>query len=117
MSSFLFNLQPVSKGLLQRVLLNLCAHSVTRGILIGFLIDMVRSEVDGPGNSSTTTTQRLYGCQWNVVYARPQSSNGAFSYNLLLTSIFILIVGLNMFSFCVSGKVFLPLFPGDFWRF
>ncbi|XP_072964095.1 E3 ubiquitin-protein ligase UPL1-like isoform X2 [Typha angustifolia] len=68
--------QPLNKGLLQRLLLNLCAHSLTRSILVGLLIDMIRSEVDGSGGSSTMILQRLYGCQWNVVYARPQSSDG-----------------------------------------
>ncbi|KAH7660208.1 E3 ubiquitin-protein ligase HUWE1 protein [Dioscorea alata] len=68
--------QPLGKGLLQRLLFNLCSHSVTRAILAGLLIDMIRPEADGACGSATELTLRLYGCQWNVVYGRPQSSNG-----------------------------------------
>ncbi|XP_038983602.1 E3 ubiquitin-protein ligase UPL1-like isoform X2 [Phoenix dactylifera] len=68
--------QPLGKGLLQRLLLNLCAHSVTRSILVGLLVDMIRPEADGPSGSASMIPQRLYGCQWNVVYGRPQPSDG-----------------------------------------
>ncbi|KAL3688671.1 hypothetical protein R1sor_014980 [Riccia sorocarpa] len=72
--------QPLGKGLLQRLLLNLCAHSVTRITLLQLLLDMLRPEAEGiPAGSSSADgapSQRLYGCQWNVVYARSQQSDG-----------------------------------------
>ncbi|BFI34167.1 E3 ubiquitin-protein ligase HUWE1 [Marchantia polymorpha subsp. ruderalis] len=72
--------QPLGKGLLQRLLLNLCAHSVTRITLLQLLLDMLRPEAEGisAGASSAdgAPSQRLYGCQWNVVYARSQLSDG-----------------------------------------
>nr|XP_010929052.1 E3 ubiquitin-protein ligase UPL1 isoform X2 [Elaeis guineensis] len=68
--------QPLGKGLLQRLLLNLCAHSITRNILVGLLVDMVRPEADGHSGSASMISQRLYGCQWNIVYGRPQPSDG-----------------------------------------
>lgn len=68
--------QPLGKGLLQRLLLNLCANSVTRAILVSLLVDMIRPEADGSCGSATTNSQRLYGCQWNVVYGRAQPSDG-----------------------------------------
>ncbi|KAG9448576.1 hypothetical protein H6P81_008541 [Aristolochia fimbriata] len=69
--------QPLGKGLLQRLLLNLCAHSVTRATLIHLLLDMIRSEAEGfVCGSGSATSQRLYGCQWNVVYGRSQQLDG-----------------------------------------
>ncbi|KAL5974363.1 E3 ubiquitin-protein ligase upl1 [Asimina triloba] len=69
--------QPLGKGLLQRLLLNLCAHSVTRAILVSLLLDMIKPEAEGfVGGPATFTSQRLYGCQWNVVYGRSQQSDG-----------------------------------------
>ncbi|KAJ4982419.1 hypothetical protein NE237_033256 [Protea cynaroides] len=69
--------QPLGKGLLQRLLLNLCAHSVTRAVILHLLLDMIKPEAEGFDSGSTiATSQRLYGCQWNVVYGRPQLSDG-----------------------------------------
>ncbi|XVE80553.1 hypothetical protein DITRI_Ditri14bG0149300 [Diplodiscus trichospermus] len=69
--------QPLGKGLLQRLLLNLCAHSVTRATLVKLLLDMIRSETEGSSNGlSTINSQRLYGCQSNVVYCRSQLFDG-----------------------------------------
>ncbi|XP_038984362.1 E3 ubiquitin-protein ligase UPL1-like [Phoenix dactylifera] len=68
--------QPLGKGLLQRLLLNLCAHSITRNILVGLLVDMIRPEADGHSGSASMISQRLYGCQWNIVYGRPQPTDG-----------------------------------------
>ncbi|XVE96691.1 hypothetical protein REPUB_Repub02eG0244500 [Reevesia pubescens] len=69
--------QPLGKGLLQRLLLNLCAHSVTRATLVKLLLDMIRSETEGSSNGfSTINSQRLYGCQSNVVYGRSQLFDG-----------------------------------------
>ncbi|OVA07229.1 Ubiquitin-associated domain/translation elongation factor EF-Ts [Macleaya cordata] len=69
--------QPLGKGLLERLLLNLCAHSLTRAVLLSVLLDMVKPESEGFSCGSTTaTSQRLYGCQWNVVYGRSQLLDG-----------------------------------------
>jgi E3 ubiquitin-protein ligase HUWE1 len=69
--------QPLDKELLQRLLLNLCAHSATQTSLIQLLLDMVRPETGVLREySDEATSQRLYGCQWNVVYTRSQLSNG-----------------------------------------
>ncbi|WOH00170.1 hypothetical protein DCAR_0519528 [Daucus carota subsp. sativus] len=65
--------QPLGKGLLQRLLLNLCAHSCTRANLIRYLLDMINPGSEG---SSESTCQRLYGCQSNVVYGRSQLLHG-----------------------------------------
>ncbi|XP_078171361.1 E3 ubiquitin-protein ligase UPL1-like [Carex rostrata] len=69
--------QPLSKGILQRVMLNLCAHSITRRLLIGLIVSMIRPEAEGPGGRTDNVGhRRLYGCQCNVVYAQPQSPTG-----------------------------------------
>lgn len=65
--------QPLGKGLLQRLLLNLCAHSVTRATLLQLLLDMVRPEAEGFHYGLVeANSQRLYGCLPNVVYGRSQ---------------------------------------------
>ncbi|PPR89007.1 hypothetical protein GOBAR_AA31676 [Gossypium barbadense] len=69
--------QPLGKGLLQRLLLNLCAHSATRATLVKLLLDMIRSEVEGSSSGlSTINSQRLYGCHSKVVYGRSQVFDG-----------------------------------------
>ncbi|KAF5728469.1 E3 ubiquitin-protein ligase UPL1 isoform X1 [Tripterygium wilfordii] len=69
--------QPLGKGLLQRLLLNLCAHSGTRAILVRLLLDMIKPEADGFASGlATINSQRLYGCQSNVVYGRSQLLDG-----------------------------------------
>ncbi|KAM7504309.1 hypothetical protein LguiB_003213 [Lonicera macranthoides] len=69
--------QPLAKGLLQRLLLNLCAHSCTRAILVCVLLDMIKPVTEGPaGRLTTVNSQRLYGCQSNVVYGRSQLLDG-----------------------------------------
>ncbi|XP_038903258.1 E3 ubiquitin-protein ligase UPL1 isoform X2 [Benincasa hispida] len=69
--------QPLGKGLLQRLLFNLCAHSVIRAILVYLLLDMIKSEAEGfVGGVATINSQRLYGCQSNVVYGRSQLLDG-----------------------------------------
>uniref|UniRef100_A0A5B6YM25 HECT-type E3 ubiquitin transferase n=1 Tax=Davidia involucrata TaxID=16924 RepID=A0A5B6YM25_DAVIN len=69
--------QPLGKGLLQRLLLNLCAHSVTRSVLVRLLLDMIKPETEGPVSGLTTVnSQRLYGCQSKVVYGRSQLLDG-----------------------------------------
>lgn len=69
--------QPLGKGLLQRLLLNLCAHSVTRATLISLLLDMIKPEAEGSiSGSATVNSQRLYGCHSNTVYGQSQLLDG-----------------------------------------
>lgn len=69
--------QPLGKGLLQRLFLNLSAHSCTRAVLVFLLLDMIKMETEGPvGGLTTVNSQRLYGCQSNVVYGRSQLLDG-----------------------------------------
>lgn len=61
-------------------MLNLCAHSITRRLLIGLIVSMIRPEAEGPGGRTDNVGhRRLYGCQCNVVYAQPQSPTGSHS--------------------------------------
>eukprot|EP00250_Pteridium_aquilinum_P016180 c22986_g1_i1 orf=330-11435(+) len=66
--------QPLGKGLLQRVLLNLCAHGLTRVRLVKLLLDLLTPGVQS--SASDCERSRLYGCRWNVVYARSQLCDG-----------------------------------------
>ncbi|CAN0915763.1 E3 ubiquitin-protein ligase UPL1 [Linum grandiflorum] len=69
--------QPLGKGLLQRLLLNLCAHSSTRATLVRLLVDMIKPEAEGSlSGLAKINSQRLYGCQSNVVYGRSQLLDG-----------------------------------------
>ncbi|KAL1366395.1 hypothetical protein HN51_014224 [Arachis hypogaea] len=69
--------QPLGKGLLQRLLLNLCAHSITRVTLIYLLLDMIKPEAEGSVcRPATSNSQRLYGCHSNTVYGRSQLLDG-----------------------------------------
>ncbi|OIW04324.1 hypothetical protein TanjilG_32516 [Lupinus angustifolius] len=70
--------QPLYKGQLQRLLLNLCAHSETRTSLVKILMDLLMLDVRKPAYYSSTgePPYRLYGCQSNVMYSRPQSFDG-----------------------------------------
>lgn len=69
--------QPLGKGLLQRLLLNLCAHSSTRAILVRLLLDAIKPVNEGSvGGLTTSNSLRLYGCQSNVVYGRSQLFDG-----------------------------------------
>ncbi|CAL5383970.1 unnamed protein product [Camellia sinensis] len=70
--------QPLYKGQLQRLLLNLCAHNETRTALVKILIDMLMLDIRRPVNhlSASEPSYRLYACQSNVMYSRPQSFDG-----------------------------------------
>ncbi|KAK4254640.1 hypothetical protein QN277_009993 [Acacia crassicarpa] len=69
--------QPLGKGLLQRLLLNLCAHSVTRATLVCLLLDMIKPEAEGTASGSATlSSRRLYGCHSNTVYGQSQLLDG-----------------------------------------
>lgn len=84
--SFCMLLQPLYKGQLQRLLLNLCAHSETRTSLVQILMGMLMLDIQGPGKSiisSEDQPYRLYACQSHVMYSRPQYSNGRCSFYLM----------------------------------
>jgi hypothetical protein len=86
-----YNLQPLYKGQLQRLLLNLCAHRDSRKSLVQILVDMLMLDLQGSSKKSIDGTEppfRLYGCHANITYSRPQSSDG----NLVFT------------FFCFFGK-------------
>ncbi|XP_051186843.1 E3 ubiquitin-protein ligase UPL1 isoform X2 [Lolium perenne] len=71
--------QPIYKGQLQRLLLNLCAHRESRMSLVQILVDMLMLDLQGSSKKSIDATEppfRLYGCHANITYSRPQSSNG-----------------------------------------
>ncbi|GKA11786.1 E3 ubiquitin protein ligase UPL1-like protein [Tanacetum coccineum] len=69
--------QPLAKGLLQRLFLNLSAHGCTREIIVNLLLNMIKPETEGPvGRLTKRNSQRLYGCQSNVVYGRSQLIDG-----------------------------------------
>lgn len=73
-----FILQPLYKGQLQKLLLNLCAHSESRTTLVRILMNLLMLDVKRSGSSSSAVEPpyRLYGCQSNVMYSRPQSFDG-----------------------------------------
>ncbi|KDO81247.1 hypothetical protein CISIN_1g000014mg [Citrus sinensis] len=70
--------QPLYKGALQRLFLNLCAHNETRTSMVKILMDMLMLDTRKPANSSNAVepSYRLYACQNNVVYSRPQHYDG-----------------------------------------
>ncbi|CAI9088204.1 OLC1v1022471C1 [Oldenlandia corymbosa var. corymbosa] len=69
--------QPLGKGLLQRLLLNLCAHGSTRANLVRLLLDTIKPEDECSADKLTKSNSlRLYGCQSNVVYGRSQLFDG-----------------------------------------
>ncbi|KAK8580430.1 hypothetical protein V6N13_143527 [Hibiscus sabdariffa] len=70
--------QPLYKGSLQKLLLNLCAHDETRKGLVKILMDMLMLDTRKLVNYSNSIepAYRLYGCQNNVMYSRPQHFDG-----------------------------------------
>nr|XP_009404258.1 PREDICTED: E3 ubiquitin-protein ligase UPL1-like [Musa acuminata subsp. malaccensis] len=71
--------QPLYKGQLQRLLLNLCTHHETRTSLVKILMDMLMLDLGGSVNNSIDSAEspfRLYGCQSYVAYSRPQFNGG-----------------------------------------
>lgn len=62
---------------MQRLLLNLCSHSDTRATLVRLLLDMINPDAVGTVSGLTCmSSQRLYGCQSEVVYGRSQVCDG-----------------------------------------
>ncbi|XP_042384907.1 E3 ubiquitin-protein ligase UPL1-like [Zingiber officinale] len=71
--------QPLYKGQLQRLFLNLCTHHETRTSLVKILMEMLMIDLRGPIYSSTESSEspfRLYGCQSYIAYSRPQFHGG-----------------------------------------
>lgn len=70
--------QPLYKGQLQRLLLNLCAHNETRIALVEILMDLLMLDVRKPANHmiASEPSYRLYACQSHVMYSRPQAFDG-----------------------------------------
>ncbi|XP_065881477.1 E3 ubiquitin-protein ligase UPL2-like [Euphorbia lathyris] len=70
--------QPLYKGSLQRLLLNLCAHGESRTALVKILMDMLMLDTRKPAANlnASEPSYRLYACQSNVMYSRPQSFDG-----------------------------------------
>lgn len=72
-------MQPLYKGQLQRLLLNLCAHHETRASLVQILMEMLLLDTRKRANmlnSGTEPSYRLYACQNYVMYSRPQFLDG-----------------------------------------
>ncbi|KAL3504968.1 hypothetical protein ACH5RR_034809 [Cinchona calisaya] len=70
--------QPLYKGQLQRLLLNLCAHAETRTALVKILMDLLMLDIRKPANylNAAEPLYRLYACQSHVTYSRPQYVDG-----------------------------------------
>ncbi|XP_062098638.1 E3 ubiquitin-protein ligase UPL2-like [Humulus lupulus] len=70
--------QPLYKGQLQRLLLNICAHSETRTSLVKILMDTLIFDTRKPMNllADVEPPYRLYACQTNVMYSRPHFFDG-----------------------------------------
>ncbi|KAM7259413.1 hypothetical protein ACFE04_015154 [Oxalis oulophora] len=70
--------QPLYKGSLQRLLLNLSAHGETRRSLVKILMDMLMLDIRKSGDHSNASEPlyRLYACQNNMLYSRPQCYDG-----------------------------------------
>ncbi|THG14077.1 hypothetical protein TEA_017327 [Camellia sinensis var. sinensis] len=77
--------QPLYKGQLQRLLLNLCVHNETITALVKILIDMLMLDIRRPvivnHLSASEPSYRLYACQSNVMYSRPQSFDEHIRYD------------------------------------
>ncbi|AQK40067.1 E3 ubiquitin-protein ligase UPL1 [Zea mays] len=71
--------QPLYKGQLQKLLVNLCTHRGSRQALVQILVDMLMLDLQGFSKKSIDAPEppfRLYGCHANIAYSRPQSSDG-----------------------------------------
>lgn len=106
-----FIFQPLYKGQLQRLLLNLCAHNETRTSLVKILMDMLlfdRRKLTDQSNS-TELSYRLFACQRNVIYSRPQFFDGenfdfcCCSFNVLFYSY----LSISLWCFFLDGLYFL----------
>lgn len=59
-------------------MLNLSAHAETRTALVKIFMDLLMLDVGQPATDLNTAEPpyRLYGCQSNVMYSRPQHLDG-----------------------------------------
>ena len=89
-------LQPLYKGQLQRLLLNLCAHIETRTALIKILMDLLMLDMRKSSNhlNASEPSYRLYACQSHVMYSRPQFFDGMATFHI---------------SHCLVCKCYLPI--------
>lgn len=70
--------QPLYKGSLQKLLLNLCAHNETRISLVDILVDLLMLDTRKSSKYliASEPPYRIYGCQSHVKYSRAQSFDG-----------------------------------------
>ncbi|KAK7301089.1 hypothetical protein RJT34_11949 [Clitoria ternatea] len=72
--------QPLYRGPLMGLLLNVCAHSETRTSLVKILMELLmldrRKSARNFSRVEPEPPYRLYGCKSNVMYSRPQSIDG-----------------------------------------
>ncbi|KAF8377410.1 hypothetical protein HHK36_030787 [Tetracentron sinense] len=90
--------QPLYKGQLQRLLLNLCAHHETRTALVQILMDMLMLDTQKPANHLNCAAEpsyRLYACQSYVMYSRPQFLDGKAFLLMFLAVSRILFFGMQ----------------------
>lgn len=66
--------------------MNLCAHAETRISLVKILMDLLMLDIQKPSIflNSAEPLYRLYACQNNVTYSRPQYVDGKSSTIALL---------------------------------
>lgn len=95
--------QPLYKGPLQRLLLNLCAHGETRTALVKIMMDMLMLDTRKSVSqlNATEPMYRLYACQSSVMYSRPQSFDGKASN----------FIGLSLDSSLYQVIFFMECFP------
>lgn len=74
--------QPLYKGQLQRLLLNLSAHAETRSALVKILVDLLMLDIKKPTScfDAAEPLYRLYACQSHVTYSRPQYVDGKTTF-------------------------------------
>jgi hypothetical protein len=67
------------------------------------LLDMIKPEAEGSVcGLATINSQRLYGCQSNVVYGRSQLLDGTTSFNVTRTICLILCLCINFLLLMLS---------------
>lgn len=73
--------------------MNLCAHNETRTSLVKILMDMLLLDTRKPVNylNDAEPSYRLYACQTNVMYSRPQYFDGKI-YLKFLYVVLVLVV-------------------------
>ncbi|CAH8320273.1 unnamed protein product [Eruca vesicaria subsp. sativa] len=110
--------QPLYKGPLQRLLLNLCSHGETRLSLVNRFMDMLMLDTRKPVNSSSVSEPpyRLYACQSNVTYSRPQHFDGVpplVSRRVLETLTYLARNHMYVAKILLQSRLSLPSFQGS----